>query len=147
MSQEINLKPLAIALGAAFVTTLATTPVANAAENPFAMSDLSSGYMVAEKTEGKCGEGKCGGAKKMDKEGKCGEGKCGMQMMDADGDGKVTKDEFTKAHDAMFSKKDKNSDGVLDADEMKAMEGKCGGDKKMGKEGKCGEGKCGGDKK
>ncbi|EGI71740.1 conserved hypothetical protein, partial [Pseudoalteromonas distincta] len=30
------------------------------------------------KTEGKCGEGKCGGdAKKTKKEGKCGEGKCG----------------------------------------------------------------------
>ena len=73
MSKKTNLKPLAIALGAAFVTTLATTPVANAAENPFAMSDLSSGYMVAEKAEGKCGgskakdtEGKCGGSKTME---------------------------------------------------------------------------------
>jgi uncharacterized low-complexity protein len=99
MSQKSTKKPLAIALGAAFVTTLAATPVANAAENPFAMSELSSGYMVAEMAEGKCGgdkagatatesadkataegkcgEGKCGGEKKMDKEGKCGEGKCG----------------------------------------------------------------------
>jgi uncharacterized low-complexity protein len=110
MSKKTNLKPLAIALGAAFVTTLATTPVANAAENPFAMSELSSGYMVADATEGKCG-----GDKKMDKEGKCGEGKCG-------GDKKVE-------------------------EEGKCGEGKCGGDKKMDKEGKCGEGKCGGDKK
>jgi uncharacterized low-complexity protein len=31
--------------------------------------------------------------------------------------------------------------------EGKCGEGKCGGDKKDGKEGKCGEGKCGGDKK
>jgi uncharacterized low-complexity protein len=28
-------------------------------------------------SEGKCGEGKCGGEKKADMEGKCGEGKCG----------------------------------------------------------------------
>ncbi len=35
----------------------------------------------------------------------------------------------------------------LDAAEGKCGEGKCGGDKKAGKEGKCGEGKCGGDKK
>ena len=62
MSQKSTKKPLAIALGAAFVTTLAGTPVANAAENPFAMSELSSGYMVAEMAEGKCGEGKCGGS-------------------------------------------------------------------------------------
>ncbi|MEN8204470.1 MAG: hypothetical protein ABFS24_00535 [Pseudomonadota bacterium] len=93
MSQKALKKPLAIALGAAFVTSLAGTPVANAAENPFAMSELSSGYVVAEMEEGKCGEGKCGGdkAKKEGKcggdkaatedkataEGKCGEGKCG----------------------------------------------------------------------
>ena len=93
MSQNSTKKPLAIALGAAFVTSLAATPVANAAENPFAMSELTSGYMVAEMAEGKCGEGKCGGDKakaegkcggdkaaaegKAMGEGKCGEGKCG----------------------------------------------------------------------
>ena len=140
MSQKSTLKPLAAAMGAAFVTSLATAPVANAAENPFAMSELSSGYMVASShMEGKCGEGKCGGAKATK------EGKCGMKMMDADGDGKVTKDEFDAAHEAMFSKKDKNADGVLDASEMegKCGEGKCGGAKTT-KEGKCGEGKCGG---
>ena len=79
MSQKVIKKPLAIALGAAFVTSLAGTPVANAAENPFAMSDLSNGYVVAEMEEGKCGEGKCGGDKTK-KEGKCGEGnQCRMR--------------------------------------------------------------------
>ncbi len=153
MSKKSTLKPLAIAMGAAFVTSLAGTSVANAAENPFAMSDLSSGYMVAEMAEGKCGgekkagaEGKCGGEKKAAGEGKCGEGKCGMEMMDADGDGKITRDEFNAAHEAMFIKRDKNGDGVLDASEMKAMEGKCGAEKKADKEGKCGEGKCGAQK-
>ncbi|MGB5440000.1 MAG: hypothetical protein WBN90_10195 [Gammaproteobacteria bacterium] len=54
------MKPLAFALGAAFATTL---PVANAADNPFAMTELSSGLMMADASEGKCGEGKCGGSK------------------------------------------------------------------------------------
>jgi uncharacterized low-complexity protein len=108
MSQEYSKKPLAIALGAAFVTSLATTPAANATANPFAMSELPGGYMVAEKAEGKCGEGKCGASKKTMEEGKCGsdkagkegncgankkmteEGKCGgnKQMTDEDAAGK-----------------------------------------------------------
>jgi len=91
------------AIGSAFVASVAAAPIASAAENPFALSGLSSGYQVADnhatKTqaqtqtkettkaqEGKCGgkteaemkakEGKCGNAAKM-KDGKCGEGKCG----------------------------------------------------------------------
>ena len=132
MSQKTTMKPLTLALGAAFVTSLAGTPVANAAENPFAMSELSSGYMVTEMAEGKCGgekkmegEGKCGGEKKMDKEGKCGEGKCG-----GDKAGATATESADKA-----------------TAEGKCGEGKCGGEKKMDKEGKCGEGKCGGEKK
>jgi uncharacterized low-complexity protein len=117
MSQKVIKKPLAVALGAAFITSLAGIPVANAAENPFAMSDLSSGYVVAEMEEGKCGEGKCGGDKTK-KEGKCGEGKCGGDK--AEKEGKCGGDK-------------------------KMEEGKCGGDKTK-KEGKCGEGKCGGSK-
>jgi len=76
MSKTTVMKPLSIALGAAFVASLAGTSIANAADNPFSMTELSSGYMVADSKEGKCGEGKCGGEKKA-KEGKCGEGKCG----------------------------------------------------------------------
>ena len=77
MSDKTNRKSLAIAAGAALVTSLASTSAVNAAENPFAMSQLPGGYMVADShMEGKCGEGKCGGAKK-EGEGKCGEGKCG----------------------------------------------------------------------
>ena len=87
MSNKTAMKPLAVALGAAFVTSLAGTTVASASDNPFAMTELSSGYMVAEQAEGKCGEGKCGEGmmKKKEAEGKCGaapvkkegEGKCG----------------------------------------------------------------------
>ncbi len=86
MSKKSSIKPLSIALGAAFVTSLAASNIANAAEqgaNPFAMNELSSGYVVAK--EGKCGEGKCGEGKGK-KEGKCGEkgmkeGKCGGKDM------------------------------------------------------------------
>ncbi len=117
-----TMKPISLAIGTAFVTTLAAGNVSaatDANENPFAMNDLSSGYMqlasgygdAKSDKEGKCGEGKCGEDKdKGDKEGKCGEGKCG-------GKGEMKKN----------------------------MEGKCGGDKAE-KEGKCGEGKCGGSK-
>ena len=121
MSKEKKiLKPLSIAIGATFAASMAASTVANAApasDNPFAMSELSSGYMQLAK-EGKCGEGKCGEGKKADakekegkcgakeKEGKCGEGKCGE------------------------SKKEKK--------EGKCGEGKCGEGKKEKKEGKCG---------
>jgi uncharacterized low-complexity protein len=161
MSQKFNRNAFALAIGA---TALAGS-IATANANPFEMNSLNSGYqgvvqgeMGAKGEEGKCGEGKCGAAmeKKGKAEGKCGEGKCGagkkdgkasegkcgMEMMDADKNGKVSKAEFMAAHEKMFAKHDANSDGSIDADEMKkAKEGACGGDKKGG------EGKCGGDKK
>jgi len=79
MSKQVR-KPLSIALGAALVTSLGATGVANAEveEDIFAMEELSSGYLIAgghakkedaeddegkdKDGEGKCGEGKCGGA-------------------------------------------------------------------------------------
>ncbi|MFA5938224.1 MAG: hypothetical protein WC809_02615 [Sinimarinibacterium sp.] len=132
---NINRKPIAIVLGAAFALTGAA-----AQASVFQTADLGAGYMVASagdaKTgEAKCGEGKCGdkmGAKAKAEgtcgEGKCGEGKCGepvFKMMDTNADGMVSKDEFMAMH--------KRSEG-------KCGEGKCG-EKKT--EGKCGEGKCG----
>ena len=118
-----SIKPIALAVSAAFATGMAAT-AAQADENPFAMSTLSSGYEVpmpdgqekgkddAKKGEegkcgeGKCGEGKCGDDKKKGEEGKCGEGKCG--------------------------------EGKKKGEEGKCGEGKCGDDKKKGEEGKCG---------
>lgn len=97
MSKSNQIKPVSLALGTAFALSLGSG-VASADQNPFAMTELSSGYMVADKHEGKCGgektreqmkekamEGKCGGDKAKEKtkekakdmEGKCGEGKCG----------------------------------------------------------------------
>lgn len=81
MSKKTTTLTLSIAAGTAFIASLAMGNVANAAEgsNPFAMNELSGGYM--QLAEGKCGEGKCGG-KKSKKEGKCGEGKCGGAKKD-----------------------------------------------------------------
>jgi uncharacterized low-complexity protein len=103
-------KPIITALGAAFVTSMAFTPVVNADANPFGATELKTGYMML--AEGKCGEGKCGTEKAADKakEAKCGEGKCGAE---------------------------KAADKVKEA---KCGEGKCGAEKAANKvkEGKCG---------
>lgn len=126
---------VSVAVGSAFVAGMAMTPMAGAAENPFALQSLQSGYMVAEAgMQGKCGAGKCGA------------GKCGMSMMDANKDGKVSKEEFMKAHEDMFAAKDANKDGVLSGDEMKAGAAPATpaapAAPKAG-EAKCGQGKCG----
>lgn len=134
MSKKTVVSPLTVALGTVFTVLLANTATSNAAENPFSMKSLADGYTVL--AEGKCGEGKCGA-------GKSSEGKCGMARMDADGDGKVTKDEFMQGHEAMFEKIDQNGDGVIDQTERGAHMMKMKG---FMKEGKCGEGKCGGSK-
>ena len=57
-----------------FLLVMAFSPITNAAENPFGMSNIDTNQITV--AEGKCGEGKCGGSDKK-KEGKCGEGKCG----------------------------------------------------------------------
>jgi len=79
---NVTKKSIALAVGGAFALSLSAATV-SAAENPFAIKTLSSGYQVADNhtdkgAEGKCGEGKCG-------EGKCGEGKCGAEKKAADG--------------------------------------------------------------
>jgi uncharacterized low-complexity protein len=108
MSHRTGITPLGLALGSVFTVSLANTAIAQTAENPFTMTPLSGpGVLLAE---GRCGEGKCGGGMR-------GEGRCGMNRMDADGDGKVTKDEFMKGHEAMFERMDDNDDGVIDQTE------------------------------
>jgi uncharacterized low-complexity protein len=98
MSITTNKKTIALAASAAFTASLALSPTLASAQtaNPFASSELSSGYM--QLAEGKCGdnmkkdaEAKCG-AKMKDKaehEAKCGdnmkkdaEAKCGAKMKD-----------------------------------------------------------------
>ena len=53
-------KPVAAAVGVAFVSSVAVSTAAVADDNPFAMAELDSGYTLAgghENEEGKCGEG------------------------------------------------------------------------------------------
>ena len=107
-----HLKLFSLSLGSIiFVSTLLFTPVHAAEENPFHMTDLSSGYMVAD--------GHKKGHVKYHK----------MKKMDTDGDGTISKDEFMAHAEKKFSKKDANGDGVLSADEMKkgcgCKDGKC----------------------
>lgn len=90
MNRKSKLTPISLAVGAAFATSLAMAPMAQAASNPFAMNQLEAGYKLADAgKEGACGanakpvkEASCGANKqaaeqKVKKEGKCGEAKCG----------------------------------------------------------------------
>lgn len=136
--KNMLIKPVAAAVGVAFVSSFAFSTAAVAADNPFAAADLDSGYLLAgdgETEEGKCGEGKCGEGIKKSME----EGKCGMSRMDANGDGNITREEFMKGHEGKFDSMDTNGDGMIDSNEQAAhmKEGKCGAGK-MGQEGKCG---------
>lgn len=73
MSNRVLRKPIALAIGAALVTSLAAAGVAQASS--YGVSALGAGYMLAGGEDEKAKEGKCGADKKA--EGKCGEGKCG----------------------------------------------------------------------
>ncbi len=114
MSKQ-NLKPIAAAVGTAFVASLATASVAVADEaNPFetAALDDSQELLLAggHAGEGKCGEGKCGEG---EGEGSCGEGEGEGSCGEGDGEGSCGEGEG---------------------------EGSCGEGEG---EGACGEGKCG----
>ena len=101
--------PIAAAVGAAFLASVALAPLAQAAENPFHANSLSGGYNLAEKamTEGKCGEGKCGESMIKAHEGNCGgqkaktaaEGKCGggKAAAKAEADGKAAESDTKPA--------------------------------------------------
>lgn len=83
MTNNNILKPATGVLSAfALSMTLSTNVMADS--NPFVMSDLKTGYMLAEHGDGKCGEAKCGESMKK-VEGKCGEAKCGESMKKAEG--------------------------------------------------------------
>ena len=110
-------KSLSVAMGATFLTAMATSPIVSADTNPFGMQNLENGYQQV--AEGKCGEGKCGEGKA--KEAKCGgekakEAKCG------EGKAKEAKCGEGKCGEGMENKSEK-------AKEAKCGEGKCGGKK------------------
>lgn len=76
-------KTLALAVSGAFALSVGSASI-GAAENPFAIKSLSSGYQVAEADakmkDGKCGAGKCGAEIKKDGA-KSVEGKCSAEKM------------------------------------------------------------------
>ncbi len=125
MSNKI-MKPLSVAVGVAFVGSLAIAQAATASS--FSLSDMDSGYQQV-------GEGH-EHDKKAD--GSCGEGKCGVAKLDADKNGSVNAAEFAASgHPAdKFAALDADKNGEVTQAEMDAAH-------KAG-EGKCGEGKCGG---
>ncbi|HSI38148.1 MAG TPA: hypothetical protein VK946_03660 [Methylotenera sp.] len=104
-------KSIALAIGGAFAFSVAATTV-NAAENPFAMKSLSSGYQVADHHEEKM------------KDGKCGAGKCGASKTEKAAEGKCSAE---KAAEGKCSA-EKAAEGKCSAE--KAKEGKCSADKK-----------------
>lgn len=114
-----NLINKSILTAISFLFVIAFSPMTNAAENPFGMSNIDAQQTHVAGKDGKCGEGKCGGEKKA----KCGEGKCGDSKKSSAkcGEGKCGDSKKSNA---------------------KCGEGKCGDSKK--KKAKCGEGKCGG---
>lgn len=82
MGNKFSKKPLGVALGTVVAVSFSIAPMANAEQNPFELTDLTSGYTeLAEKgetPEKQCGiEGYCGGSR-------CGEGKCGGQEPSSD---------------------------------------------------------------
>lgn len=79
-----KISTLSAVMGAAFMASASLAPLASAADATFAATSLESGYTLADNTEGKCGEAKCGTDKKAKGEGKCGEGKCGEGKCGAD---------------------------------------------------------------
>jgi uncharacterized low-complexity protein len=84
MRSKSDKKSMAALCGA--VVTGLTASVAGAAENPFALKDLSSGYMVVAEEKQKemaCGEGKCGASMMKSGDMKSVEGKCAGQMKGA----------------------------------------------------------------
>jgi uncharacterized low-complexity protein len=131
MSNKI-VKPLTLALGAAFVGSVSLAQMAHAS-SAFQLNPLLAPFAAAG-TEGKCGEGKCG-----------------LSAMDANKDGKATKEEAMAAgwNETQFAKADAQNQGFLtqasfDAYHLlyksepakKGKEGSCSADKK-GKEGSC----------
>ena len=108
---------VSLAVGSAFAATLGAVSGVSAAESPFAAQALEKGYMLAYAD--RVDPNKYGGAAPK----ATAEGKCGMSMVDANKDGKVTKQEFLKHHEAIFDRIDANKDGAVDQPEADAYGG------------------------
>ena len=108
MIKKTSMKSMALAFGTAFAASLAATGIANAAENPFGITEVNGSFLVADAADGKCGEAKCGASKKAASEAKCG------------------------------GEKKAASEAKCGGEKKAASEAKCGAEKKAAKEAKCG---------
>jgi len=126
MSNKV-IKPLTLAIGAAFIGAVSLSTVAQASNN-FQLSQMNAGYMLGDKApEGKCGEGKCGATK----------GKKCSEMADKAAQDKCMADAHPKGKEGSCSADKKGKEGSCSADK-KGKEGSCSADKKAkGKEGSC----------
>lgn len=128
----MNKTPLAAAMGAALISSFAST-TANAEANPFAMTELSSGYM--QLAEMKCGasmgmpemkkpaEGACAGAKPAADTAKKAEGSCGAQCAE----GMKNCDAAKTKEGACGAKMKGCGEGMQGCTEMqKSKDGSCG---------------------
>ncbi|CAG7856877.1 hypothetical protein MCAMS1_01536 [biofilm metagenome] len=119
--RKIKKTPLAAAMGAALVSSMAATAV-HAEANPFAMAEMQSGYMqLAE------GEMKCGASMGMPEAKKGAEGACASSKTSADG-GKKAEGSCGAAC----------QEGMKNCEAAKKMDGACGANMKG-----CGEGMAG----
>lgn len=109
--KKLNKTPFAVAVGA---TLLPLTVSAAQIDNPFALSDLASGYMQTAEAEKD-------GASKM-KDGACGEGKCGGAMMQKSTDSKAMEGKCAGNKPAPATDQSKDA---------KQPEMKCGANMKM----------------
>jgi uncharacterized low-complexity protein len=118
-------RTLALAVNGAFALSIGAASI-HAAENPFAIKSLSSGYQVADAgtttetkmKDGKCATGKCGANKKKDMGKEMKEGSCSAEKM--------------KDKEGNCSAEMKAKEGNCSA-EMKAKEGKCSAEMKVKK--------------
>jgi uncharacterized low-complexity protein len=121
-------KPLSLALGAAFIGSISLSQVA-LADTSFQLNQMKSGYNLADQAPAPADAAKS-------KEGKCGEGKCGANK------GKKCMDMTAKAdQDKCMAEAHKKGAEKSCSGDKKGAEKSCSGDKKGA------EKSCSGDKK
>ena len=130
--KKINKTPLAAVMGSAVVSAFSATAV-QAENDPFAMTELSDGYMQVAESGNHSGYTVKPWGKKAN-EASCGEGKCGGMM-----DGDKMKKGLEKACGAMMEKGKEGACGNMDKKPAEQSEGmgdmagmKDGGDMKCG---------------